>query len=113
MLRILSFGHTAMTCKACQRFFSRFRCSADQGECDCPKCQGFCKCVRVTRYVVAKDYYKNGDSMRDDFPVLYATNEDADAMRLKLEGGSDKSFFDKDDEDEAAILYIDTIEIEE
>lgn len=34
-----------MTCKHCRKFFARFRCSADShGECDCPKCQGYCTC---------------------------------------------------------------------
>ena len=28
-----------------ERFFKRFRCgAATHGECDCPKCQGYCKC---------------------------------------------------------------------
>jgi hypothetical protein len=34
-----------MTCSHCQQFFARFRCSATtHGECDCPKCQGYCQC---------------------------------------------------------------------
>lgn len=32
-------------CDYCDTFFKRFRCSAStHGECDCPKCQGFCEC---------------------------------------------------------------------
>lgn len=33
-------------CNACLMFFAMFRCGANQGEgeCDCPKCQGYCKC---------------------------------------------------------------------
>lgn len=32
-------------CDSCRQFFARFRCSAaSHGECDCPKCQGYCEC---------------------------------------------------------------------
>ena len=31
-------------CKHCTKFFSEYRCNASHGECDCPKCQGFCTC---------------------------------------------------------------------
>ena len=36
-----------MKCKSCRTFEAKgFRCSAmTHGECDCPKCQGFCKCL--------------------------------------------------------------------
>ena len=34
---------SAGTCEACSRFFARFRCNAPE-ECDCPRCQGYCKC---------------------------------------------------------------------
>lgn len=30
-------------CQYCEDFFSRYRCNQPD-ECDCPKCQGFCKC---------------------------------------------------------------------
>lgn len=30
-------------CGACENFFSRFQCNKGD-ECDCPKCQGYCKC---------------------------------------------------------------------
>lgn len=34
-----------MKCQACQKFFSRFQCGISLlGECDCPKCQGYCEC---------------------------------------------------------------------
>jgi hypothetical protein len=34
-----------MACKYCKEFSARFRCSAEShGECDCPKCQGYCEC---------------------------------------------------------------------
>lgn len=35
---------TETTCTKCQQFFERYRCNAPD-ECDCPKCQGYCKCV--------------------------------------------------------------------
>ncbi len=32
-------------CKHCREFFKRYRCAKDTiGECDCPKCQGYCEC---------------------------------------------------------------------
>lgn len=31
------------TCIECRKFNSQYRCNAP-GECDCPKCQGFCNC---------------------------------------------------------------------
>jgi DNA (cytosine-5)-methyltransferase 1 len=32
-------------CAHCQAFFAQYRCAAEShGECDCPKCQGYCKC---------------------------------------------------------------------
>jgi hypothetical protein len=38
-------------CPQCAAFFARFRCSAAMdGECDCPRCQGYCTCnERETR----------------------------------------------------------------
>jgi len=37
------FSHECIECRA---FFARFRCSAaSHGECDCPKCQGYCSCA--------------------------------------------------------------------
>jgi len=36
-------------CKHCNKFFENYRCSQQtHGECDCPKCQGFCECEPVT-----------------------------------------------------------------
>lgn len=66
----------------------------------------------VTRYLVAKDYYKDGDNLRDEFPVLYSTEAEAEEMKARLESGSDTSFFDASDEDEAAVLFIDAIDVE-
>lgn len=35
----------AKKCKSCEKFFSKYVCSArSHGECDCPKCQGYCRC---------------------------------------------------------------------
>ena len=33
-------------CNMCKRFFERYSCGKNRGdgECDCPKCQGYCKC---------------------------------------------------------------------
>lgn len=33
-------------CEKCRKFFARFYCNLRSGECDCPKCQGFCECVQ-------------------------------------------------------------------
>lgn len=34
-----------MKCPACTKFWERYKCGAAlTGECDCPKCQGFCTC---------------------------------------------------------------------
>jgi hypothetical protein len=36
-------------CSHCAAFFARFRCSAaTHGECDCPRCQGYCTCNERT-----------------------------------------------------------------
>jgi hypothetical protein len=37
------------TCLKCRLYFTRFSCGANvgQGECDCPRCQGFCGCDRL------------------------------------------------------------------
>lgn len=36
---------TEERCPQCAAFFARFRCSAaSHGECDCPRCQGYCTC---------------------------------------------------------------------
>jgi len=32
-------------CKHCKEYFSKFQCSAHSHlQCDCPRCQGYCKC---------------------------------------------------------------------
>lgn len=35
-------------CHSCRAFFERFRCGKNEGEgeCDCPRCQGYCRCSR-------------------------------------------------------------------
>ncbi len=35
-------GH-GFLCDPCVRFTERFKCNKPQ-DCDCPKCQGYCKC---------------------------------------------------------------------
>jgi len=33
-------------CKHCKEFFAKYSCGADRyGECDCPRCQGYCECI--------------------------------------------------------------------
>lgn len=35
-----------MTCELCRKYFSLYDCGASENlECDCPKCQGMCRCV--------------------------------------------------------------------
>jgi hypothetical protein len=36
---------TMTTCALCARFSAKYRCNAPD-ECDCPKCQGLCTCVK-------------------------------------------------------------------
>lgn len=38
------------SCKHCRKFFKRYSCAkvgygGFDGECDCPKCQGYCTCT--------------------------------------------------------------------
>ena len=34
-----------MSCKHCKKYFSKYSCGmAVYGECDCPRCQGYCSC---------------------------------------------------------------------
>lgn len=37
-------------CKYCKEYFAFFSCAKDRigytGECDCPKCQGLCECIK-------------------------------------------------------------------
>lgn len=35
-------------CRQCKNHFERFRCMKleGNGECDCPRCQGYCRCKR-------------------------------------------------------------------
>lgn len=45
-----------MECKPCTTFFAKYRCGASVtiGECDCPRCQGYCRCgaVIAAKYAV-------------------------------------------------------------
>lgn len=61
------------------------------------------------RWVVAKDYYKDGDNLRDDFPILYGSKTEAEELMARLNAGSDLSFFDPNDCD--AFLFVDQIMI--
>ena len=43
-------GRSALRCDHCKRFFAQYKCSASShGECDCPKCQGYCACNETRR----------------------------------------------------------------
>jgi len=42
-------------CQHCNKFFARYRCGAATGECDCPKCQGYCDC----KFPVYSVYWTN------------------------------------------------------
>lgn len=35
-------------CRFCKEFFEKYVCAKNigEGECDCPKCQGYCECQR-------------------------------------------------------------------
>lgn len=62
------------------------------------------------RWVVVKDYYRDGDNMRDEWPFLYGTQAEAEDAKLRLEAGQDQSWFSTDS-DEEAFLYVDQIDI--
>lgn len=48
-----------MTCKYCKKFFAKYHCSAKtHGECDCPKCQGFCKCPPTKEEVLERERFE-------------------------------------------------------
>jgi hypothetical protein len=37
-------------CPQCDAFFARYQCSAGSyGECDCPRCQGYCTCHKPAK----------------------------------------------------------------
>jgi hypothetical protein len=64
------------------------------------------------RWVVQKDYYTdNGDNCVCDFPILYGSESEANVMMNHLKSGSDISFFDPNDVDECAVLYVDKVYI--
>lgn len=71
-----------------------------------------------TRFVVAKDYYSdNGDNLRDDHCVLFATRDEAEVFMAKLNAGCDPGWFDPAncaencETPEQAFLFIDEINI--
>jgi uncharacterized protein YfcZ (UPF0381/DUF406 family) len=63
------------------------------------------------RWQVMKDYYRDGDNLTDEFPILYGTKEEAEAMMANLEKGSDKSWYDPSDIETSAFLYVDSINL--
>lgn len=53
---------TKKLCSACRKFFTRYRCSAaTHGECDCPRCQGYCNCEEMTHdeFIKARNALRN------------------------------------------------------
>jgi hypothetical protein len=49
-------------CKHCEEFFKRFSCAKTTiGECDCPKCQGYCECYLTTEKSDETDKITNSD----------------------------------------------------
>ena len=45
-----------MACPACKKFFAKYRCSKkSHGECDCPKCQGYCRCEKARKAFDARE----------------------------------------------------------
>jgi hypothetical protein len=63
------------------------------------------------RYIIVKDYYTEaGDNCIDTWCVLYGTQAEAEAVKVRLENGQDKSFFDPS-LDNSAFLYVDVIEV--
>lgn len=33
-------------CPRCKAFFAKYSCNVWRGECDCPRCQGYCQCAK-------------------------------------------------------------------
>lgn len=75
-------------CSKCRKFFAHFQCGAriGQGECDCPPCQGTCKCENVTagtfRPTPAEDPAE--EQRQRDFDAGMAEMEDSWAQGLAL-----------------------------
>jgi hypothetical protein len=64
------------------------------------------------RYIIIKDYYtENGDNCTDTWCILYGTQAEAEEVKVRLENGQDKSFFDST-VDNSAFLYVDVIEVD-
>jgi hypothetical protein len=52
-----------VTCRHCEQFYARFVCgAATHGECDCPKCQGYCTCHEQA-------WVHNGDTRWNTLPI--------------------------------------------
>ena len=64
------------------------------------------------RWTVFKDYYTdNGDLCTDSWVIVYGTEAEANDAMAKLEAGQDRSWFDASDDDTAAVLYVEEIEV--
>lgn len=46
-----------MQCPRCETYFTRYTCGKNvgSGECDCPKCQGYCQCEDL-KNICGADY---------------------------------------------------------
>ena len=62
------------------------------------------------RFAVFKDYFKNDLNFIDTYPVIYGTQAEAEATKMRLEAGQDKSWFDTAGE-EQPFLYVDQIAV--
>lgn len=63
--------------------------------------------ARERRWTVCKDYYTEiGDRCTDTWVILYGSEVEANAAMASLKAGQDKSWFDPNDEEAAAVLYV-------
>lgn len=48
-------------CKHCEEFFKRYSCAKTTiGECDCPKCVGYCECYLLEAKDTVESRYSGG-----------------------------------------------------
>lgn len=62
-----------------------------------------------TRFIVVKDYYRDDQAFTDSYPILYASQVEAENVKANLEAGSDPSWFGPETGEESAFLYVDCI----
>jgi hypothetical protein len=62
-----------MKCEHCQQFFAKYQCGKDtHGECDCPKCQGYCECKPAPNHEDLMDFCMDHIKHFHVLPVEYA-----------------------------------------